>query len=71
MIKCAVLASLPQPDEFGWEKREDEWIPVMISKTFKNIETDGSLFQNSNKGPFFSRFIVQPPSHAVSTILFF
>ena len=24
--------SLPQPDEFGWEKREDEWIAVMTKE---------------------------------------
>ena len=25
-------ASLPQPDEFGWEKREDECVPVMTKE---------------------------------------
>ena len=24
--------SLPQPDGFGWEKREDKWIPVMTKE---------------------------------------
>ena len=24
--------SLPQPDEFRWEKSEDEWIPVMTKE---------------------------------------
>ena len=40
---------------------------VSTSTTYQvrqNIETDCSLFQNSNKWPFFSHFIVQPRSHA-------
>ena len=39
-------------------------INYLSSKTSQNIETDCSLFQNSNKWPFFSRFIVQLRSHA-------
>ena len=30
MIVCC--PSLPQPDGFGWEKREDKWIPVMTKE---------------------------------------
>ena len=36
----------------------------LLSKTSQNIETDCNLLQNSNKRSFFSRFIVQPRSHA-------
>ena len=39
-------------------------IKYLLRKTSQNIETDCSLFQNSNKRPFFSRFIVQPRSLA-------
>ena len=49
---------------FGSRDHASVTINYLLSKTSQNIETDCSLFQNSNKRPFFSRFIVQPSSRA-------